>query len=115
MVSRTMRAKRSLSQTAQGNNLIEKFYLKYKMPLFFGKGGNTRIEITQLLQNFPCNAHQISQMLKKSYRTIRYHLNILQDNDILEVDKTGGNYGAKYFVSPKFNIEIFEKLLSTNR
>ena len=103
----------SLKNIRKEGNPIEKYFVEHKLPFFQGKGGFTRVEIIQLLRNSPCNPHQMSKILKKSYRTIRYHLDILEDNNILE--KTDRSYDVKYSISSKFNIQLFEKLLNIGR
>lgn len=75
------------------------------------KGGLTRAQIIKALQETPQNANQLANLLKKDYRTIRYHLRILQKNRI--ITSAGDRYGTTYFLSPQMeeNYVLFEEIL----
>ena len=60
-------------------------------------GGKNRIRILKCLFESPKNANEISQYLKIDYKTIRYHLKILKQNNLLET--AGSGYGKTYFIS----------------
>lgn len=62
-------------------------------------GGNNRITILKGLFKKPQNAHELSQNLDIEYKTVRYHLNILKENGLIEI--AGSGYGKTYFISEK--------------
>lgn len=75
------------------------------------KGGVTRAEIIKTLKETPQNANQLANSLKKDYRTIRHHLEVLQKNKI--ITSAGDKYGITYFLSPTMeeNYELFEEIM----
>jgi DNA-binding transcriptional ArsR family regulator len=75
------------------------------------KGGITRAEIIKTLKETPQNANQLANTLKKDYRTIRHHLEVLQKNKI--ITSAGDKYGTTYFLSPLLeeNYEVFEEIM----
>ena len=63
-------------------------------------GGPNRARIVRTLKERPYNAHQLAEKLDLNYKTVRHHLKILIDNDI--ITSTGKNkYGKLYFLSIK--------------
>lgn len=62
------------------------------------RGGYNRIRIIDSLKDRPYNANQLSDMLSMDYRTIRHHLKVLTDNNIL-ARPAGDSYGSMYFLS----------------
>ncbi|MGA1821948.1 MAG: ArsR/SmtB family transcription factor [Thermoplasmatota archaeon] len=62
------------------------------------RGGFNRIRIIETLRERPYNANQLSEMLDLDYRTMRHHLKVLTDNNIL-ARPTGDSYGSMYFLS----------------
>lgn len=77
------------------------------------RGGLNRIRILEALNERPRNAHQLSEHLKLDYRTMRHHLDLLIENNVL-ARPTGDAYGAVYFVSGlmKSNWKTFEEIRS---
>lgn len=75
------------------------------------RGGATRAEIIKALREMPQNANQLANTLKKDYRTIRHHLEILNKNGI--ITSAGKGYGTTYFLSPEMeeNYGIFEEIM----
>lgn len=64
------------------------------------RGGENRARIIRALSEQPRNANQLSETLELEYNTIRYHLEKLQDHDVVE---TGGDdYGELYFLTDRF-------------
>lgn len=61
------------------------------------RGGTARKKILAALLLRPQNTHQLSKVVSMDYKTVEYHLRILLENEM--VTKTGGEYGAVYFVS----------------
>ena len=74
-------------------------------------GGPNRARIVKTLNERPCNAHQLAEKLDLDYKTIRHHLKILTNKNMIVAGKT--KYGTLYFLSTKmeenYNIlnEIF--------
>ena len=75
------------------------------------RGGVTRAEIISALRESPRNANQLATLLGRDYRTIRYHLEILEKNKI--ITSAGEGYGTTYFLSQAMedNYIIFEEIL----
>jgi len=75
------------------------------------RGGVTRAQIIQELNKTPRNANQLASMLKKDYRTIRHHLEVLQKNRI--IDSAGDKYGTTFFLSQQLeeNYALFEEIM----
>ncbi len=74
------------------------------------RGGENRVRIIRALSERPRNANQLSEALDLEYNTIRYHLEKLQEHDVVE---TGGDdYGALYFPTDRFERyeEEFERI-----
>lgn len=62
------------------------------------KGGLNRARIIKVLHERPYNANQLTEKLGLDYKTVRHHLKILMDNQIIE-SNPGERYGAMYFLS----------------
>lgn len=60
-------------------------------------GGKNRVKILDSLFKKPQNANELSENLGIEYKTIRYHLKVLLENDFIEV--AGSGYGKTYFIS----------------
>jgi len=58
------------------------------------RGGKNRVRILRALDERPRNANQLAEDLDLDYKTIRHHLDVLSDNDI--VTDSGDDYGAVY-------------------
>jgi len=67
--------------------------------IFGTKGGINRARIIKELYDRPYNANQLATRLELDYKTVRHHLKVLLDNDVIT---TSGRekYGAMYFLSP---------------
>jgi DNA-binding transcriptional ArsR family regulator len=76
------------------------------------RGGESRAQIIKTLRETPKNANQLANLLGKDYRTIRYHLEVLQKNKIITT--AGNGYGTTYFLSPAMeeNYAIFEEIMN---
>ncbi|MBI5680974.1 MAG: winged helix-turn-helix transcriptional regulator [Methanobacterium sp.] len=61
------------------------------------RGGINRAKIIRKLNERPYNAHQLSEELNVNYRTIRHHIKILEDSEV--VKSAGERYGKMYFLS----------------
>ena len=58
------------------------------------RGGETRARILQAIDDQPQNANQLAKQLEYDYTTIRHHLDVLTDDNVLE--RTGDGYGDVY-------------------
>jgi DNA-binding transcriptional ArsR family regulator len=74
------------------------------------RGGENRARIIRALDDRPRNANQLSEALDVDYNTVRHHLDMLLDHDVIE--KGGADYGAMYFLTDQFDHhrEIFETI-----
>ena len=58
------------------------------------RGGPTRVEILDALAERPRNANQLADALDYDYTTIRHHLEVLEENNV--VSSRGEDYGVVY-------------------
>lgn len=74
------------------------------------RGGRTRARIIRLLNEEPQNANQIAKNLDLDYKTVRHHLGVLSDTDI--VTASGPRYAKMYFITQQMedNWDIFEEI-----
>ena len=74
------------------------------------RGGKNRVRIIRSLDERPRNANQIANELDVDYNTVRHHLDMLLDHDVIE--RGGDDYGAMYFLTDQFehNRETFENV-----
>jgi len=61
------------------------------------RGGPNRVRILRALDDRPRNPNQLAEELDLTYDTIRHHLEVLSDNDVVE--SSGDDYGAVYLPS----------------
>jgi DNA-binding transcriptional ArsR family regulator len=75
------------------------------------RGGMTRAQLIKAVHETPQNANQLANALKVDYKTVRYHLEVLEKNRI--VTSVGDKYGATYFLTQTMedNYDIFEEIL----
>lgn len=75
------------------------------------KGGINRAKIIKILHNRPYNANQLAEKLRLDYTTIRHHIKVLEENDIITASE-GKKYGTVYFLSTnmKENYDTFKKI-----
>ena len=77
-------------------------------------GGLNRGRILNELFKKPQNANELSKNLDLEYKTVRYHLTVLEENNL--ITSVGGGYGKTYFpsdelVENKANFkEIWDKI-----
>ncbi len=76
------------------------------------RGGTTRAEIIKSIHETPQNANQLATSLKVDYKTVRYHLEVLEKNHI--VTSVGDKYGATYFLTQVMedNYGVFEEIVN---
>ncbi len=74
------------------------------------RGGENRGRIIDALREEPMNTNQLRIKLDLDYRTVKHHLEILEDNDL--VTTIGSDYGKMYFISERLeqNIGLFEEI-----
>ncbi|MFC7232795.1 winged helix-turn-helix domain-containing protein [Saliphagus sp. GCM10025308] len=58
------------------------------------RGGPTRVRILRALEERPRNANQLATDLEFDYTTIRHHLDVLMENNV--VRRTDDDYAAVY-------------------
>ncbi|MFB6139834.1 MAG: winged helix-turn-helix domain-containing protein [Halosimplex sp.] len=58
------------------------------------RGGENRARIFRAIDERPRNANQLAEDLELDYTTVRHHLEVLEDNNVLE--SSGDDYGAVY-------------------
>lgn len=74
-------------------------------------GGPNRAKIIMKLKERPYNAHQLAEELDLNYKTVRHHLKVLQENNV--VTSSGKQkYGELYFLSDKMtdNYDVFNEI-----
>lgn len=64
------------------------------------RGGKNRSRIIHALDERPRNANQLADALDLEYNTIRYHLDMLQEHDVIEEGEQ--EYGKLYFLTDQF-------------
>ena len=74
------------------------------------KGGINRARIINEIHMRPYNANQLADKLKLDYKTVRHHIKILEDNNV--ITSSGDNYGMMYFLSSSMeeNYELFQHI-----
>ena len=58
------------------------------------RGGANRARILRALDERPRNANQLAEDLELDYKTVRHHLDVLEENNV--VTDSGDDYGAVY-------------------
>jgi predicted ArsR family transcriptional regulator len=58
------------------------------------RGGPNRVRLLRTIDERPRNANQLADDLDLDYKTVRHHLDVLVENDI--VQSSGDEYGAVY-------------------
>ncbi len=78
------------------------------------RGGRTRMTIVNSLLDNPANAYQLTKTLSLNYRTILHHLELLEENRIVQGE--GPKYGKVYFPTALLmeNLQIYRKVTGLN-
>jgi DNA-binding transcriptional ArsR family regulator len=79
------------------------------------RGGENRGRIINAIREEPMNTNQLRIKLDLDYRTVKHHLEILEDNDL--VTTIGNDYGKMYFITERLeeNIGLFEEIWKKQR
>ena len=74
------------------------------------RGGINRARIIKKLNERPYNAHQLAKELDLDYKTVRHHIKVLEENNIIK--PTGDTYSKLYFLSQTMedNYKIFQEI-----
>ena len=77
------------------------------------RGGPTRVRIVRALDRRPRNANELANELELDYTTIRHHLDVLGENNVVE--QSADEYGAVYLFTEqaKANWAVVEEILDT--
>lgn len=70
------------------------------------RGGENRARIIESIHDEPQNANQLSENLGLDYKTIRHHLDLLTQNQIIIAE--GPGYGKVFFLTETFEKEFDE-------
>ena len=75
------------------------------------RGGPTRARILRALADRPRNANQLATELDLDYTTVRHHLDVLMDNNVLR--RSGDQYAAVYLFTDQVrsNWDVVEEIL----
>lgn len=75
------------------------------------RGAPTRVRIVRALDERPRNANQLATELDLDYTTVRHHLDVLMENNV--VRRAGDDYGAVYLFTDRLraNWETVETVL----
>jgi len=76
------------------------------------EGGLNRARILLALRETPLNSNKLAERLGLNYKTVRHHLKVLEDNEL--VVSSAGGYGKVYFLSPQLEREYstFQEILA---
>ena len=74
------------------------------------RGGENRARLIRALDERPRNANKLAEALEVDYNTVRHHLDVLVDHDVVE--RGGNDYGTLYFLTDRFedHRDVFERV-----
>ena len=77
------------------------------------RGAQTRSRLIRVLAERPRNANQLADELDVDYTTVRHHLDVLMDNNLVE--PTNDGYGAVYVFTDQAEShwDVVEEILAT--
>jgi DNA-binding transcriptional ArsR family regulator len=75
------------------------------------RGGANRARILRALDERPRNANRLAEDLDLDYKTVRHHLDVLAENNV--VRDSGDDYGAVYLPTDQARVhwETIEEIL----
>jgi len=75
-------------------------------------GTKRGINRARIMHERPYNAHKLAEKLELDYKTVRHHIKVLEDNNVITA--TGEKYGTMYFLSSQMeeNYELFQQIWS---
>jgi DNA-binding transcriptional ArsR family regulator len=75
------------------------------------RGGANRVRLLRTIEDRPRNANQLAEALDLDYKTVRHHLDVLQENDVIE--SSGDDYGAIYLPTDqaRHHWEVIERIV----
>jgi predicted transcriptional regulator len=78
------------------------------------RGGTNRARIIKALHDRPYNVNQLSDELDLDYKTIKHHIKVLEDHNIIFNSSGEKKYGAMYFLSNSMEEKypLFQEILS---
>jgi len=76
------------------------------------RGGKNRVRILRAVDDRPRNANQLATELDLDYKTVRHHLDVLTENDV--VRSSGDDYGAVYVPTDRVrrHWDVVEEIMS---
>lgn len=76
------------------------------------RGGTNRARIIEALHDRPYNVNQLSVELDLDYKTIKHHIDVLKDHDIINSSEEQ-RYGSLYFLSSRMedNYSTFQEIM----
>jgi len=76
------------------------------------RGGPNRARILRALDERPRNANQLAEELELAYNTVRYHLDVLEENSVITSSDT--DYGEVYLPTDRTqtNWETVERIFT---
>ena len=84
------------------------------------RGGLNRAKIIRLIRERPYNANALAATMNLDYKTVRHHLKVLIENNIVMASRDQ-TYGTLYFLTPRLQnhfedfLEIWEKVKEAER
>jgi len=77
------------------------------------RGGRNRARIIKALYDRPYNVNQLSNELDLDYKTVKHHIDVLENHDIIS-SSGEKRYGSMYFLSNRMEekYSIFQEILS---
>ncbi len=75
------------------------------------QGWENRIKIIESLNERPYNLNQLAKELDVSYRTVKHHIDVLLEHDLVTTSGSG-DYGEVYFLTSELenNLDLFEDI-----
>lgn len=65
------------------------------------RGGKNRLRIIMALDEQPMNANNLSEELDLDYKTIRHHIDMMEEHNVVEA--MGEGYGKNYFLTEQMD------------